>query len=148
MVVGQCFLFPLLHLLLSPHSISGSSDSHTCSPVGPSQQLENQHLAFLGLNKAAVYICQAAHGCAHILCLYGVRVKAVSGSLRPCFFGNNSFYASCNFTLVLWKEEFKLIRITKKIPKHIFYVFRERTTKTAGKCYSGSVGGRVFISSW
>lgn len=71
-------------------------------------------------------------------------MKAVSGSLRPCFFGNNSFYASCNFTLVLWKEEFKLIRITKKTPIHIFYVFRERTTKTAGKCYSDSVGARVL----
>ena len=61
MVVGQCFLFPLLHLLLRPHSISGSFDSHTCYPVGPLQQLEDQHLAFLWLNKALVYICQSAH---------------------------------------------------------------------------------------
>ena len=58
-------------------------------------------------------------------------MKAVSGSLRPCFFGNNSFYASSSFMPVSWKEEFKLIRITKKIPKHIFYLFKERTTKTA-----------------
>lgn len=61
MVVGQFFLFSLLHLLLSPHSISESSDSRTCSPMGPLQQLENQHLAFLWLNKAVVYICQSAH---------------------------------------------------------------------------------------
>lgn len=89
MVAGQCFLFPLLHLLLSSYSIPLSSDTHTCSPVWLLQQLENQHLAFLWLNKAVVYICQSAH--MDVLIFYGVGGTAVSGSSSSGF-GNNLFY--------------------------------------------------------
>lgn len=78
MVVGQCVLFPLPYLPLSLCSILNSSDSHTCSPVGPCRQLEDKHLAFLWRNKAVVSICQSPDmDSARILRLGGVRVRAV-----------------------------------------------------------------------
>lgn len=86
MVPGQCSFVSVIHLLLSPYSISLSSDTHTCSAVWPLKQLENQHLGFLWLNKAVVCICQS-----YILCPYVVGVKTVSGSLSSGF-GNNVFY--------------------------------------------------------
>lgn len=92
MVVGQCFLFSLLRLLLSL-----SSDSPTCSPLGPSQQLEDQHLAFLWLNKAVVYIRQSAH--MDVLIFY-VFMECVCVCCFSAVFENALFYVSCNSLVV------------------------------------------------
>lgn len=60
-VVGQCFWFPLVYLLLSLAQFLSAMTLTPALQCGPLQQLENQHLHFLRLNKAAVYICLSAH---------------------------------------------------------------------------------------
>lgn len=61
MMVERGFLFPRFCLLLFLYSIPLDCDTYTCSPARPLQQLDNQHLSFLWLNKAVVCICQLAH---------------------------------------------------------------------------------------
>ena len=145
MVVRQCFLFPLLHLLLSPHSISGSSDSHTCSPVGPSQQLENQHLSFLGLNKAVVYICQAAHMDVLIFYVFMECVwrlfQEVWGLVFLVTIHFTRLVVSCQFP---GKKNLNWYASQRKFQNIYFTFLKRELQKQLRKGYSGSVGGRVL----